>query len=234
VAGPVARNQLLTIFGSGLGPATAVSASDSSTTKLGGVSVSFTPITSSLFPPPQLAAPLLYASSTQINLAVPMLDFSPGFTAMQLTLDGVSSPPMQLPLEFANPSLFGVVLNKDGSVNSSSNAAPFGSTVSMFVNGLSGLYPQFPQESNIPLQLSTSDGWSVTNIVPATPFVLRVDLQVPSSLPPKLTYCAPVPGQTFCIAPLEVSLYYFDTQSGLVENFSGQGVEEPVYIVVPQ
>ncbi len=234
VAGPVARYQLLTIFGTGLGPATAVSASDSSTTKLGGVSVSFTPITSYLFPPPPLAAPLLYASSTQINLAVPMLDFSLGFAAMQLTVNGVSSPPMQLPLEFANPSLFPVVLNKDGSVNSSSNAAPLGSTVSMFVNGLSGLYPQFPQESDIPLQLSTSDGWSVTNIVPATPFVLRVDLQVPSSLSSKLIYCPPAPNQAFCNASIEVSLYYFDTESGLVANFSGQGVEESVYVAVPE
>jgi len=238
VAGPVARNQLLTIFGSGLGPAIgvagAVSATDSSTTKLGGVSVTFTPITSSFYPPPQLAAPLLYASSTQINLAVPMLDFTLDFTAMQLTVNGESSPPMQLPVELSNPSLFPVVLNADGFVNSSSKAAPLGSTVSVFVNGLSGLYPQFPQESNIPFQLSTSDGWSVTNIVPATPFVLRVDLQVPSSLPPKLVFCIPAPGQTSCIAPLEVSLYYFDAESGLVANFSGQGVEEPVYIVAPQ
>jgi hypothetical protein len=104
----------------------------------------------------------------------------------------------------------------------------------MFVNGLSGLYPQFPQESNIPLQLSTSAGWSVTNIVAAAPFVLRVDLQVPSNLSPMLTYCTPVPGQTSCIAALEVALYYFDTESGLVENFSGQGAEELVYMVVPQ
>ena len=201
VAGPVARNQLLTIFGTGLGPATAVSATDSSTTKLGGVSVTFTPITSSFYPPPPLAAPLLYASSTQINLAVPMLDFSLGFAAMQLTVNGVSPPPQQLPVELANPSLFPVVLNADGSRNSSSNAAPFGSTVSMFVNGLSGLYPQFPQESNIPLQLSTSDGWSVTNIVPATQFVLRVDLQVPSSLSPKLSYCEPCRAKRSALHP---------------------------------
>jgi uncharacterized protein (TIGR03437 family) len=233
-AGPVARNQLLTIFGTGLGPVTAVSAPDSSTTKLGGVNVSFTPISSSLVPPQPMAAPLLYASSTQINLAVPMLAFSTSFAAVQLTVNGLSSPPTQLPLENASPSLFPVVLNADGSVNSSSHGAPLGSTVSMFVNGLSGLSPEFPQESNIPLQLSASEGWSVTKIVSATPFVVRVDLQVPSSLTSKLVYCMPTPGQTSCVASLQTSLYYFDTESGLVANFNGQGVEEPVYVVVPE
>jgi|SRR5579863_219817 len=234
-AGPVARNQLLTIFGTGLGPAQPVSASDSSTTKLGGASISFTPVSTGLSPTPPLAAPLLYASSTQINLAVPpMLAFSTSFAAMQLTVNGLSSSPTEFPLENANPSLFPVVLNADGSVNSSSNGAPFGSTVSMFVNGLSGLYPEFPQESNIPIQLSASEGWSVTRIVPATPFVVRVDLQVPSSFSSRLVYCMPTPGQTSCVASLQTSLYYFDTESGIVANFNGQGVEEPVYVIMPE
>jgi hypothetical protein len=211
-----------------------VSAADSSTTTLGGVSVSFTPISTSVFPPSPLNAPILYASSTQINLAVPQLSFSAAFAAMQVTVNGVSSPPAELPLEIANPSLFPVVLNADGSLNSTTHGAPFGSTVSMFVNGLSGLYPQFPQESSIPLQLNASDGWLVTKIVPATPFVLRVDLQVPSSLSPKITYCAPLPGQMSCVAGLQVSIYYFNTESGFMQNISGQGAEETVYVAMPE
>jgi uncharacterized protein (TIGR03437 family) len=233
-AGPVARNQLLTIFGTGLGPATAVTATDTSTTTLGGVSVNFAPIQASVFPPGPLNAPLLYASSTQINLAVPQLSFSVSFAAMQVTVNGLAATPIQVPIEIANPSLFPVVLNADGSVNSATHAAPLGSTVSMFMNGLSGLDPEFPWESSIPLQLSTDIGWSVTNIVAATPFVLRVDLQVPSSLPPRITYCTPGPGQTFCIAPLQVSVSYSNTESGFMPNISGQGAEETVYIVVPE
>ena len=65
-AGPVAASQLLTIFGTGLGPATGLSAKNYSTTTLAGVSVSFG----------STLAPLLYVSSTQIDLAVPGGSFS--------------------------------------------------------------------------------------------------------------------------------------------------------------
>jgi uncharacterized protein (TIGR03437 family) len=233
-AGPVARNQLLSVFGSGLGPGTGAIATDNSTTTLGGVSVNFALNASESQFAATMAAPLLYASSTQINLAVPLLGFNENFPVMQLTVNGVAATPIELPLELVNPSLFGVVLNQDGSRNSSSNGAPLGSTVSMLVNGLSGLPPEFPLESNIPAQLYASDGWSVKNIVPATPFVLRVDLQAPLSLPPKVIYCTPTPGQKSCIAPVEVSLYYLDSAAGGATNVTAQTVEESVYVLVPE
>ena len=53
-AGVVAPNQLLALIGTGLGPATPMSATDNSTTLLGGVSVTFDGV----------AAPILYVSST--------------------------------------------------------------------------------------------------------------------------------------------------------------------------
>lgn len=184
-AGPVAPYQLLTIFGIGLGPATGVRATDNSTTTLAGVNVSFgsTP------------APLLYVSSTQINFAVPLVPSNGSSTAMQLTVNGVSGPQLQLPLTFANPSVFlnisqtfpssgnspgfvAVALNADGSLNSSTNPAHLGSVVSVFANGL----PPYPQVINEPLQLYTNNGWSVMKVIQATPFVLRVDLRVPSAL----------------------------------------------------
>lgn len=181
--GAAARYQLLTIFGTALGPATGVSASDNSTATLAGVSVNLG----------SLSAPLLYVSSTQINFAVPLVDFSQTFATMQLTVSGATATPRQLPLTYtANPSLFlsnaqpqanslgsvVVALNADGSMNSSTNPAKLGSALSVFVNGLTP-DPRFP---HFPLQLSTINGWSVTGIAPANPFVLRVDLQVPSAL----------------------------------------------------
>lgn len=63
--GSVVRSQLLTIFGTGLGPAAGESAPDNSTTSLAGVRISFG----------SLSAPLLYVSSTQINFAVPLVEF---------------------------------------------------------------------------------------------------------------------------------------------------------------
>jgi uncharacterized protein (TIGR03437 family) len=180
-AGLGVPEELLTILGTGLGPATPLTAPDNSTTTLGGVNISFG----------SLSAPLLYVSSTQINFAVPPVNQSPA--AMQLTVNGLSAQPRGLPLTFANPTLFlnsaqasqatsfgpvALALNADGSLNSSTNPAQLGSTVSVFVNGIA---PD-PPFNNAPLQLFTNYGWSVKDIAQETPFVMRVDLQVPSPL----------------------------------------------------
>jgi uncharacterized protein (TIGR03437 family) len=181
-AGPVVPYQLLTIFGTGLGPATSATATNYATTTLGGVSVNFG----------SLLAPLLYVSSNQINFAVPLVDEGPvSFPAMQLTVNGVSSAPLAFPVTSANPSLFVVpgsfsinaeafatlALNADGSQNSPTNPAQPGSVISVFVNGLS-MDPDIPFE---PPDLYAAGGWSVTSSSQINPFVLQVGLQVPSS-----------------------------------------------------
>ncbi len=181
--GAVPRYQLLTILGTGLGPAAGVAAVDTSTVTLGGASVNFG----------SLPAPLLYASSTQINLAVPLADAGLAFATMQVAVSGASAAPRQIPLTFsANPSLFlssgqseapaigppVLAVNGDGSMNSSTNPARLGSAVSVFVNGLT---PD-PRFTGFPLQLWSNNGWSVTGIAAANPFVLRVELRVPSAL----------------------------------------------------
>jgi uncharacterized protein (TIGR03437 family) len=181
--GLAAPGQLLTIFGTDLGPSTGVSAADSSTTMLAGVNISY----GSAF------APMLYVSSTQLNFAMPFVNQTLSPPPMQLTVNGLSAPPRALPLTFANPSLFlnsaqaaqasslgsvALALNGDGSLNSASNPAKLGSTVSVFVNGLT---PD-PQYNTLPLELFTNNGWSVIDIVQANLFVVRVDLRVPSPL----------------------------------------------------
>jgi len=178
-----ARYQLVTILGTGLGPATGVNAPDNSTTSLAGVSVTIGSV----------PAPLLYVSSTQINLAVPLVLYNQSFATMQVTVNSLNAAPRELALTYANPSLFintaqtfqpnspgfvAVAVNADGSQNSSTNPAQFGSSISVFVNGLT---PD-PQVDSAPLQLSSDTGWSVTGVTQATPFVLRVGLQVPSKL----------------------------------------------------
>lgn len=194
-AGPAARYQLLSIFGSGLGGATVNFGSNS--------------------------APLLYVSPSQINLAVPLISTSVSFSAMQLQVNGVLSAAFDLPLTYANPSLFPVTLNADGSVNSSTNPAHLGSTVSVFVNGLT---PD-PQINNAPLQLYTNNGWSVTNFAQATPYVLQVNLQAPSKLVNNFS-CPPA--QSVCSA----SFTLFDVYSG--SEISGFGFGGSVYVTATQ
>ena len=181
LAGPIVPFQLLAIFGSGLGPATPVSATDNSTTTLGGVGVNFG----------SLQAPLLYVSSNQIDVAVPMIPEGPSMTTMQVNVNGAPSAQVEYPVTPANPSLFvvpgtfqsnlqlftSVALNADGSMNSSSNPAQLGSVVTVFVNGLT------PDPQNLfgPAQLSTGGGWSIVNVSQATPFVTQLELRVPSA-----------------------------------------------------
>ncbi len=223
-AGPVARYQLLTIFGTGLGPATGVSATNNSTTSLAGVDISF-----NFGVTPTVLAPLLYVSSTQINLAVPLVPIIQSLTVMQLTVNGVTAPPRQLPFTYANPSLFlnttqtfqtnspgfvAVALNADGSMNSSSNPAQLGSAISVFVNGLT---PD-PQIVSAPLQLYTNNGWSVTNIAQANPFVLQVDLQIPSML---VTNFSCAPPSSLCT----VGFTLYDVSGGSVGQAVSSGAE---------
>ncbi len=171
--------QLLTVLGTGLGPSPGVSAADYSTTTLGGVAISIG----------GEPAPLLYASATQINFAVvPTIGYA---DTMQLAVNGLSASPRELLTTVANPSLFlntapasqsssvgpvALALNSDGSLNSPTNPALLGSKISVFVNGLSN-----PANKFATLQLFTNNGWSVVDIVPANPFVQRVDLQVPAA-----------------------------------------------------
>ena len=230
-AGPAARYELLTILGTGLGPASGAIAADNSTTTLAGVNVSFDAI----------PAPLLYASSTQINLAVPLVPLSQSLASMQLTVNGAAAPARQFPLTYANASLFvhtqetflpagvspglvAVALNADGSVNSAGNPAPLGSAVSVFVNGLT---PN-PQVSNATLQFFADLGWSVTNIVQSTPFVLRVELQAPTALVNDFS-CGPPPPYSVCAAAFDL----YDVTGGSVGlpiSSSGAAFRGVVYV----
>ena len=50
--------------------------------------------------------------------------------------------------------------------------------ISVFVNGLA---PD-PQVNNAPLQLTAPIGWQVTNIMQVTPYVIQVNVQLPSTV----------------------------------------------------
>ena len=166
-----------------------------------------------------LLAPLLYVSSNQINFAVPPVSQGPASAAvMQVTVNGVSSSPRQLAVTSANPHWFvtpdtyqtnsrefaAVALNADGSQNSPTNPAKLGSVISVFVNGLVA-NPNVPQ---LPLQLYTGGAWSVTNFSQANPFVLEVNLRIPSS---SANFGCSLQNASVCTAPFR----FFDLTSYL-------------------
>ena len=137
---------------------------------------------------------------------------------MQVTVNGISSSPLQFPVASANPSLFvipgsyqttyqefaALALNGDGSLNSSTNPARLGSGISVFVNGL----PIDPYVPLGPPLLYAGGGWLVTNFSQPNPFVLKVDLQVPSSPPANLA-CQ----SGLCIATFTIR--DFDSYAGI-------------------
>ena len=136
--GAVAPGELISIYGSNLGPAVGVSFSVNPTTgmvntALGGTQVLFGPV----------AAPILYASATQINAVVPYGVTGQSQIAMQVqygggaanqTLQVASASPGAFTSDFSGSGQV-VAANQDGSINSASNPAAKGSYVTIYITG---------------------------------------------------------------------------------------------------
>jgi len=147
--GPVAPGQLITLYGNGIGPTQPAiglaGGAASVPTSLAGVTVTFN----------GQPAPILYASSTQINVQAPFEIYQNPYTTtenavMQLSYNGSVLATRSFAVTPINPSIFLVAstpcaigygqpafaLNQDGSVNSCTNPAAAGSQFTLFVNGL--------------------------------------------------------------------------------------------------
>jgi uncharacterized protein (TIGR03437 family) len=137
--GPVSPGELVTIFGTGIGPATAAGATtDPATGKLattiGGVQVLFNGI----------AAPMIYASSTQVSAVVPYEMASISKPSVWINFGGQTSNAYQLSVASAAPGLFaqnasgsgpGAILNQDNSLNGPGHPAAKGSIVQVYLTG---------------------------------------------------------------------------------------------------
>ena len=184
-AGPVAANQLLTLFGANLGPADGLARPDG-TTSAAGVRVSFD----------GNPAQLLYVSASQINVVVPASVGYGGVTVMQVSVNGVTANLRQLPVTRSNPNLlasvsgvefncaranqitpgfFPVAANADGSLNSCANPAKLGSIVSFYIHGISS-----PICACFDATLGVQSA-AVVKVVTVNTFITRVDVQMPSS-----------------------------------------------------
>jgi uncharacterized protein (TIGR03437 family) len=202
--GPIAAYQLLSIFGAGLGPATGVSAPDGTDTSIAGVSVTFN----------GAPAQLLYVSASQINVVVPpprppaapAAVVLPSAMAMELKVNGATIQ-RQFPYTLSNLNLFAdlasvqapcpgaitagggfqpIAMNADGSVNSCTNPAKYGSTVSFFMHGIGGDSFGFqPPQQLLNVQAFVGNcSAAVTNASLIDSFVYRVNVTLPSSLLP--------------------------------------------------
>ena len=135
LAGRVAPGELIAIYGLHFGPAMPISATFSAAgflpTSLGGVQVRINGI----------SAPLLYVSDTQINAVAPV-ELVVGSTSLQMSQSDVSAPDFRLVVDPFAPQVFrytdgsAIAINQDGTLNSPTNPAKIGSTISVFATGV--------------------------------------------------------------------------------------------------
>jgi uncharacterized protein (TIGR03437 family) len=134
--GPAAPLQLISIFGTGLGPRVGLAAKASGgviPTSLGGTTVRVDGV----------AAPLLYVSDGQVNAVIPA-STPRGYGNVVVSETSGQSASFDTWVVNATPTIFsrdgtgirqGAILNQDGTINSASNAAARGSIVSIFATG---------------------------------------------------------------------------------------------------
>jgi uncharacterized protein (TIGR03437 family) len=139
-AGPVAPGAVVTLFGTGIGPTTAVlPEAGVSSAALGGTSVWFG----------GLQAPLLYADQSQISAVVPFA-VTGDTLDVQVQKNGAVWGTAQLALQAAAPSIFtlnwsgagpGAIINEDGMINDLAHPARRESIVSIFATGAGQMDP---------------------------------------------------------------------------------------------
>ncbi len=127
--GAVAPGEIVTIYGSGIGPVQAATglynASGLLSNLVGGSEVRFDGVT----------APIFYAQAGQVNAQVPYTIAGQTTTHVEIRYQGQIAGVADLPVNAATPAVFPTVLNPDGSLNAQSNPATQGAILTFFATG---------------------------------------------------------------------------------------------------
>jgi uncharacterized protein (TIGR03437 family) len=133
----VSPGEIVTLFGSGLGPASSVTLQVSNgtvTNSLSGTQVLFDGV----------AAPMTYTQNIQVNAVVPYGVAGKTSTQVQVQYQGVVSNALTVPVHAATPAIFsldstgvgpGAILNQDTSINSTGNPAARSSVIALYCTG---------------------------------------------------------------------------------------------------
>jgi uncharacterized protein (TIGR03437 family) len=138
-AGAVSPGENISIFGTGIGPATLakvqqLTASGTFPTTIGNTQVLFD----------GLAAPILYASATQTSVMVPYEIGGRTSTNIQVVYSGVASAALPYSVVQSVPGIYtqnsqgfgpGSIINPDGTLNGPNNPAAKGSVVAIYMTG---------------------------------------------------------------------------------------------------
>ncbi len=129
LAGPIAPGEIVTIYGTSIGPvqgiAGTLNASGLLMNLLGGSEAYFDGV----------PAPLFYAQAGQVNAQAPYTIAGQTFTHVEVRYQGQTAGAADLQVAPASPALFPTVLNPDGSLNGVTNPAPAGGVLTFFATG---------------------------------------------------------------------------------------------------
>ncbi len=136
--GAIAPGEMVTVFGSNLGPAQGLEL-QLTCGGLVGTELAGTQVLFDGFP-----APLIYAGAGQVSTIVPFAISGRATTQMTVENNGSVSSAITIPVTTSAPAVFtmggkgsglGAILNQDGSVNSPSNLAAKGSIITLYATG---------------------------------------------------------------------------------------------------
>ena len=143
-AGPAAPGAMVTVFGQNLASGVASATTVPLATSLAGATVLIN----------GSPAPLLYASSSQINFQMPLLD--PGAASMSVERDGAGSAPAGIVVAPSVPGIFafgenqGVIQNEDYTLNYPGNPARPGTPIIIWATGQGDVIPSVPAGQGAP------------------------------------------------------------------------------------
>ena len=197
-AGAIAPGEMISVYGSNVGPAIAVSApAGALPTSLGGSSVTINDV----------SAPIAYASQYRLDVQVPF-GVTPGSNATVQVNTGsgsaaLRSAPISVPVNAAVPGIYtnGVAGtgpasagNQDGSANTLLNPAPRGSIITIYASGLGAVSPTLVEGAVPPLNPLSAVAGEVGAFIggvpstvlfagaaPLLPGTFAVNIQVPSN-----------------------------------------------------
>ena len=189
VGGRVAPGEIVSLFGSGLGPLSGVALGFDGATGLlptfgSGVAVSLN----------GQPAPLYFVSTGQINIQVPYEVSGSTEARLVVTVNGQASDTVTLPVVATKPGLVTRVWNQDGSINAPDNPALAGSVVVLYATGQgitnpasrTGAYPvgSFPEPV---LPATVSIGGLTSEVLfrgqaPGTAGVMQLNVRLPEGI----------------------------------------------------
>jgi uncharacterized protein (TIGR03437 family) len=187
--GPFAPGEIVSIYGSSLGPVAAVTSTfDVSTGQLpvwsANVSVSIN----------GGAAPLYYVSSGQVNVQIPYELEGAHQASVAVTYNGTVSETRTIQIAPTAPRLWPGILNQDGSLNSAGNPAAVGDIIVLFatgqgltnppsVTGRVAIAPYASPQDPVRVSVGGQDGAVLfAGVAPGASGVMQVNVRVPAGI----------------------------------------------------